>query len=306
MCVCPYHSQTTMFSCHKCGRMCKSKRGLTLHQKKCFSSDEVKPCETTTTSFVCTQCNKVCKSKGGLTLHQKKCSSFSSPVKTEVFTCDTCDKHYKTKRGLTNHIAKCKQHLSQTKTNDAQAITVSKRTAPKTNTSTKQTSTLLKEAYKMYNKDVFDNLLPNVPIRLLHQMYTKAGITTTTYFISETNEIDTDTIRSTIFISIPCHFKNPTALLNTLLHEMCHVAAVHLNNSLSSGEDCHGPIWQKWTKKAYEIHPELGELTVTVNLSIMNWAYYYQCGCAEQLGCQKRKPKSARCKKCSKPYSLVK
>ena len=287
-----------MFTC-KCGRICKSKGGLTLHQKKCFSEAvEVKE-ETATTCFVCTRCNKVCKSKGGLTLHQKKCGSEEKDA--EALTCDTCGKRYKTQRGLDNHVATCKR-LSQA------AVTVPQRTAPKKTASlSKKTSDLLKEAYDMYNEDVFDNRLPKVPIRLHHHMYLKAGVTHSYYnFIQGTKTVDMNSVHHKIIISIPCHQENPKALLNTLLHEMCHVASVHIDQVFSFKEDCHGATWQKWTRKAFEIHPEVGELEVTVDLPVLNWAYYYKCGCKGVSGWQTRKRQGAQCKQCFVPYSLVK
>jgi predicted RNA-binding Zn-ribbon protein involved in translation (DUF1610 family) len=62
-------------TCPMCGKECKSKSGLTRHQKVHSST-------TTSTSivevsesahFVCDLCGKICRNRSGLTRHKQKC-----------------------------------------------------------------------------------------------------------------------------------------------------------------------------------------------------------------------------------------
>ena len=55
--------------------------------------------------FVCDVCGKVCKSKAGVTIHRKRMHEVSSLKKT--FKCDACDKVFKQEANLKNHMKIC-------------------------------------------------------------------------------------------------------------------------------------------------------------------------------------------------------
>ena len=55
--------------------------------------------------FVCEVCGKVCKSKAGLTIHRKRMHEESNLKK--LFKCDACDKSFKQEANLRNHVKVC-------------------------------------------------------------------------------------------------------------------------------------------------------------------------------------------------------
>lgn len=241
--------------------------------------------------FQC-KCGRTCKSKGGLTLHQKKCSSIVEDVKKEVFTCSTCKKEYKTKRGLENHVCKFKKSAANDHVNIKMPTT----------SAIKYKNNMLQQAYDLFNQSVFGGQLPTIPLTFCYNMIKKAGLTKMKYkFETTTKKIIPNTITTKILISsVACGTQ--TYINNTLLHEMCHVAVLWIDQVID--EDLHGPTWHKWVEKAYTTHPEFGEITVTVRRPF-NWTYMYMCGCTHLTGAQVRKYASAQCKKCKSLYVLV-
>ena len=54
---------------------------------------------------ICDRCGRVCKSKSGLTLHKKKCQGVKA-VEKENILCVYCSRPYKTERALSAHKVK--------------------------------------------------------------------------------------------------------------------------------------------------------------------------------------------------------
>ena len=68
------------------------------------------------TSFTCETCGKVCRSKGGLTIHQRKMHNVSKLKKS--FSCKKCGSDFPQEANLLNHLkfsGECRQEVVRAK-----------------------------------------------------------------------------------------------------------------------------------------------------------------------------------------------
>lgn len=172
---------------------------------------------------------------------------------------------------------------------------------------------ILKDMYDALNESVFCNRLPSVPVVFDYNMYDRTGMTRNAYYYEETGEIYMDSIDSTIYLSVPCNEKaTEKEIANTLLHEMCHVAVLHIDQLGTHHEDPHGPTWHKWAAYASAARPDLGKITVTSSPRDVDWPYEFICNCRGETPYEHfvtkshfRKPEGTRCTKCHYKYVLL-
>lgn len=69
------------------------------------------------------------------------------------------------------------------------------------------------------------------------------------------------------------------AMKHVLLHEMCHVAVYQETKTSDGSSDCHGPLFQKWLKKALEKFPDIPK-TADPRLTVK---YTAMCGVCENM-----------------------
>ena len=173
---------------------------------------------------------------------------------------------------------------------------------------------VLKEWYNAYNKSVFKGQLPSMDVAFSDHLHNCAAITVSHYTMTEMDTLDLSSMRSKIFVSVPCNEKvMESQLRSTLLHEMCHAAVFHIDYALYAhfNEDSHGPCWTKWTKRASAAHPEVDPITPTCDRDV-DWVNEFICGCRgdtpNELLLTKShytKPDGATCSKCRLPYILL-
>ena len=89
---------TFVFACDECGKVCKSKAGLTIHVKRMHEKSEQKK------NFVCEKCSKNFSQDANLKNHEKICTGFEEDGKK---TCSTCQKKYSTTY-IARHMRACK------------------------------------------------------------------------------------------------------------------------------------------------------------------------------------------------------
>ena len=91
------------WDCEVCGRVCKSKAGLTIHKKRVHEVSEKKK------KFVCFGCKEVFKQEANLVNHQKLCRG-SAPVEEGKRKCDLCGKAVG-KKSFAAHRKRCARKL---------------------------------------------------------------------------------------------------------------------------------------------------------------------------------------------------
>lgn len=129
---------------------------------------------------------------------------------------------------------------------------------------------LTRRLFVEFNKGVFDDAIDNdLPIIWDTKFRTTAG-TTTNRLIKNARG---DRIRtSTIKLSSKV-VDGPQRLRDTLIHELCHAATWLIDSELRAG---HGPLWNKWAKRALMVYPELGEISRCHDMNI-HYKYCYKC-----------------------------
>ncbi|CAH0599155.1 unnamed protein product [Chrysodeixis includens] len=129
---------------------------------------------------------------------------------------------------------------------------------------------LARRLYVEFNKAVFDDGLDaDMPILWDTKLRTTAG-TTTNRLVKNSKG---DRIRSSSIKLSTKVLDGPQRLRDTLIHEMCHAATWLIDSELRAG---HGPLWNKWAKRALRIYPELGEISRCHDLEI-HFKYSYKC-----------------------------
>ena len=101
--------------------------------------------------------------------------------------------------------------------------------------------------------------------------------------------------KSFIYLSIR-HLDNPERLRKTLLHELCHAAVYHIDQTM---EDGHGPKWHWWVQQVGHKHPNISKITETANYISNKHLYkcikcFYDVGEKEEIESNKYKG----CRKC--------
>ena len=86
-----------VFACDYCGKVCKSKAGLTIHVKRMHERSEQKK------NFHCEKCKKVFSQEANLRNHVKICGGEEEDGKVE---CSGCHKKY-SKSYITRHKRAC-------------------------------------------------------------------------------------------------------------------------------------------------------------------------------------------------------
>ncbi|XP_026733919.1 acidic repeat-containing protein [Trichoplusia ni] len=129
---------------------------------------------------------------------------------------------------------------------------------------------LARRLYVEFNKGVFDDALDaDMPILWDTKLRTTAG-TTTNRLIKNSKG---DRIRSSSIKLSTKVLDGPQRLRDTLIHEMCHAATWLIDSELRAG---HGPLWNKWAKRALRVYPELGEISRCHDMEI-HFKYSYKC-----------------------------
>ncbi|XP_075986973.1 uncharacterized protein LOC142983794 isoform X2 [Anticarsia gemmatalis] len=129
---------------------------------------------------------------------------------------------------------------------------------------------LTRRLYIEFNKGVFDNAMDaDMPILWDTKLRTTAGTTTNRLIKNSRGErIRTSSIKLSSKV-----LDAPARLRDTLIHELCHAATWLLDNELRAG---HGPLWNKWAKRALQVYPELGEISRCHDMEI-HFKYSYKC-----------------------------
>lgn len=136
-------------------------------------------------------------------------------------------------------------------------------------------SSLAKSWYQKFNKQVFQNKLPEeVPIKWTGRLQRTAA---QTLFITNIDGSKKVVIKLSKYV-LDCEFK----LKKTLLHECCHVAQFLLDSCIKPP---HGQIFMKWGKIATKVFPDL-KVEIYHNYEII-YKYRYQClRCFQMFGRQ--------------------
>ena len=74
--------------------------------------------------------------------------------------------------------------------------------------------------------------------------------------------------------------ESPEKVLNTPLHEMCHVAVWMIDYV----DEHHGPYWKRWTRHAESVHPDISKIQVNDNCSIYTNCLYGCTHCGYDMG----------------------
>ncbi|CAH1643947.1 unnamed protein product [Spodoptera littoralis] len=129
---------------------------------------------------------------------------------------------------------------------------------------------LARRLFVEFNKNVFDNVMEaDLPILWDPRFRTTAGTTTNRMIKNAKGErIRTSTIKLSTKV-----LDRPQRLRDTLIHELCHAATWLIDFELKAG---HGPLWNKWAKRALKVYPELGEISRCHDMQI-HYKYSYKC-----------------------------
>ncbi|CAB3233248.1 unnamed protein product [Arctia plantaginis] len=129
---------------------------------------------------------------------------------------------------------------------------------------------LTRRLFVEFNKGVFDNAMDaDLPILWDTKLRTTAG-TTTNRLIKNARG---DRIRTSSIKLSTKVVDAPQRLRDTLIHELCHAATWLIDSELRAG---HGPLWNKWAKRALKAYPELGEISRCHDMEI-HFKYSYKC-----------------------------
>lgn len=177
--------------------------------------------------------------------------------------------------------------------------------------------TLLKTIYDAYNTSVFGGRLPStIPIVFDDSFASEAaGQTKHSYAYNKaTQQIIAGSLRSKILISKVYHEKAPERVLkNTVLHEMCHAAVLHIDHVCKYYcKDGHGPHWHKWADRASAKHPEVGKIMETMHGNRPP-VYEFICGCTRKdaphmlliTRTRTQKERGERCLNCRSVYVAI-
>jgi len=114
----------------------------------------------------------------------------------------------------------------------------------------KKKEELAKRLYHLYNKQIFDGILPaDMEITWNVRLTKTAGLC---YSRRYKNKFGIETRSSRIELSSKV-LDSGDRLRDTLVHEMCHAASW----IISGYRDGHGPLWRTWAEKAMQRFPEL-------------------------------------------------
>ncbi|XP_022911193.2 germ cell nuclear acidic protein-like [Onthophagus taurus] len=135
---------------------------------------------------------------------------------------------------------------------------------------------LIDKLKSIYNENIFGGKLKDVPIEWSEKMRSSAGFCYCKKKIYSNKSIE----RSARIVLSKKIIDSADRLRDTLIHEMCHAAA-WIIDLVTNG---HGPIWQKWTRKAVTTFPELPPIKTCHNYVIQT-KYTYECmGCSYSFG----------------------
>ena len=128
---------------------------------------------------------------------------------------------------------------------------------------------LSKKLYQFFNKEVFNNCLPkNIEITWNNRLITTAAVCC--------NQVKRDKCGVNFRYS-RIEFSSKVIdscdrLRDTLIHEMCHIAAWFISGCKAG----HGPLWKKWVNKVMARFPELPVIEERHNY-IIKTKYTYKC-----------------------------
>ena len=94
----PEDRMVFVFACEHCGKVCRSKAGLTIHTKRMHERSEKKK------EFVCEGCKRIFSQEANLRNHEKICEGNSDDGRIE---CSICHKRY-AKSYIARHKRACK------------------------------------------------------------------------------------------------------------------------------------------------------------------------------------------------------
>ncbi|XP_065207217.1 germ cell nuclear acidic protein-like [Planococcus citri] len=135
---------------------------------------------------------------------------------------------------------------------------------------------LVKKLFVLFNKEVFDNQLPeDLKIEWNARMRSSSGLCYNKR-IKTIIGPNKECLRvSRIALSTKI-IESPERLRDTLIHELCHAATWIIDNKA----DGHGPCWKSWAQKAMRRFPELPPIKRCHDYSIQTKFKYkcVQCG----------------------------
>lgn len=145
---------------------------------------------------------------------------------------------------------------------------------------------LTEKLFKLYNENVFDGKLSEVPTKWNKKLLNTAG---------RCNNSRRSGVRQSQIDLSDKVLTSADRLRCTLIHEMCHAATWIIN-----GENGHGARWKSWAAKANQIFPELPKINVCHDYTI-EYRYTYQCiSCKAkyQAHSKSKKVENIRCSIC--------
>lgn len=149
--------------------------------------------------------------------------------------------------------------------------------------------------FKLYNKEIFDSMMPPVDIKWSGHLTTTSGITKSSSRITNTGKIRTSGIKLSKTV-----VDNASKLRDVLLHELCHVA----NWQIDQQKGGHGPLFKKWANKARLRFPEIPKVS-TFHRYELKWKYLYKCSyCGYEVGKMKLSLKNESCRLCGAPVTV--
>ncbi|XP_077136903.1 germ cell nuclear acidic protein-like [Ranitomeya variabilis] len=132
---------------------------------------------------------------------------------------------------------------------------------------------LVERLYHLYNTTVFENKLPEKMDIVWNKRLTKAS--------GQCRHIEQNNQRFSVIELSDKVCDSAERLRSVLVHEMCHAACWIIDGE---DRDNHGPLWQAYTRRVNDIHPELPEVTMYHSYTI-NYNYKYQCSlCDNKFG----------------------
>ncbi|XP_077148366.1 germ cell nuclear acidic protein-like [Ranitomeya variabilis] len=143
--------------------------------------------------------------------------------------------------------------------------------------------------FKLYNRTVFGNELPEDKIQFKWSKRLRATSAFCYNIWKDNDQYSTIELSDKVCDSAE-------RLRDTLAHELCHAACWHIDGMQNDG---HGPLWLSYTEMVISAHPELPPVSMYHAYDI-NYTYNYVCaGCGYRVGrFTKIREEKTFCRKC--------
>ncbi len=139
---------------------------------------------------------------------------------------------------------------------------------------------IIEYLFELYNRRIFGQKLDRRRIKISWSKRMHRDLGLTIYKFRQPGKH-----RLTIRLSI-AQLTNATLLSSTLLHEMCHVANVAIDNLNKVG---HGKAWQFWTWRVKNTFPNIHPITRVEKSVVVNYRFIYICRSCGQTICRRQK-----------------